>query len=361
VPRPVATLLFVVLAGSLHATSALAQSSTSTSSNVLDGIVPIERPVASFVPKYEPELFAGGGYSGSFTSGARQWPTLVLSPLEGLLARPGRFDVGAYSELRLGRPDETFGRFEVGFGLEVMWRFVETSFSDWAAVVRGAYLIDTSNPGDPLLRTGVGAQVSLVRSLALQLTYDQLVSTSRDFGNGHELLHGLSVTIKVGICPMAEFCHQLPQRALDKLDRSAVTCREAGLACEAADHALSGTRPALCAAALRAMDTTRHPADWDDPVGSFLRALRAESTTQVVTSVGPAFSRLEAAHAASIQGLHDYSEEQRGLPDTQMLSKSYAYLVTPVMVRDWLGCDANGATVACATAAICQRDAGTVP
>jgi hypothetical protein len=354
-------LLFVAAAYALHAGVATAQPTPSGATNVVDGIAVIDRPVTSFVPKYEPELFVGGGYSGTFTSGSRQWPTLVLSPIEGLLARPGRFDLGAYSELRLGRPDQDFGRFEVGFGLEGMWRFVETPLSDWAAVVRAAYLIDTSHPGTPLVRTGVGAQVSLVRSLALELTYDQLVSPTRSFSNGNELLHGLSVTIKIGLCPMAEFCHQLPQRPLDKLDPSPVTCQKAALACQAAEHAAPGTHAALCSASVRALDTARHPADWDDPVAAFLRGLRMESTSQVVTSVGPALSALQDTHTASIQGLYDYAEKKRNLESGQMLSKSYAYLVTPVMVRDWLGCAASGAPIACATDAVCERDTGAPP
>jgi hypothetical protein len=278
--------------------------------------------------------------------------------------------VGAYSELRLGRPDEQLGRFEVGFGLEAMWRFVQTPLSDWAAVIRAAYLIDTSNPGTPLVRTGIGAQVSLVRSLALQLTYDQLVSPKDSFSNGQELLHGLSVTIKVGLCPIAEFCHQLPERPVDKLDRSPVTCHEAALVCQAAEHSASGTHAALCGATVRAMDTARHPADWSaappesqalDPVGAFLRAVRAEATTNVVSSVEPALSRLEAAHSASILGLPEYARKQRDLEDGKMLSKSYSYLVTPAMVRDWLGCASNGAPIACATDATCERDTGSAP
>jgi hypothetical protein len=358
------------LAVAFETANAAAQPAPSPDTSVLDGVVAVDRPATSFVPKYQPELFVGGGYSGSFTSGARQWPTLVLSPLEGLLLRPGRFDLGAYSELRLGRPDEQFGRFEVGFGLEAMWRFLETSLSDWAAVIRAAYLVDTSHPGTPLVRTGVGAQVSLVRSLALQLTYDQLVSPTQDFSNGQELLHGLSVTIKVGLCPIADFCHQLPQRPIDKLDRSPVTCHQAALTCQAAEHAPAGTHAGLCAAAVRALDTTRHPASWTappaesqalDPVGAFLRALRSELTMQVVASIDPALSRLDASHAASLRGLTDYAERQRNLESGQMLSKSYTYLVTPVMVRDWLGCAANGAPIACATDAICERDTGAAP
>jgi hypothetical protein len=249
-----------------------------------------------------------------------------------------------------------------------MWRFVQTSLSDWAAVVRAAYLVDTSHPDVPLVRTGIGVQVSLVRSLALQLTYDQLVSPKDSFSNGQELLHGLAVTIKVGLCPIADFCHQLPERTVAKLDRSPVTCHAAALTCQAAEHA--ATHTALCGASLRALDTARYPASWTDApaesqeldsVGAFLRALRAESASQVVTSVEPSLSGLEAAHAASILGLAQYAEKQRNLGDGQMLSESYSYLVTPVMVRDWLGCAANGAAVACATDAICERDTGATP
>ena len=358
------------MVGAFYTAQAAAEPAPPSDPSVVDGVVAVDRPVTSFVPKYQPELFVGGGYSGTFTSSARQWPSLVLSPLEGLLWRPGRFDVGAYSELRLGRPDEQLGRFEVGFGLEAMWRFVQTPLSDWAAVVRAAYLIDTSHPGTPLIRTGVGAQVSLVRSLALQLTYDQLVSPTESFSNGHELLHGLSVTIKVGLCPIAEFCHQLPDRPVAKLDRSASTCHQAALVCQAADHAPPGTRAALCDASVRALDTARHPASWTatspesqalDPVGAFLNGIRKESTIALVASIEPSLSRLEAAHAASIRGLSEYAAKQRNLKDGQMLDESYSYLVTPVMVRDWLGCAANGAPIACATDAICERDTGSAP
>ena len=76
----------------LEAPSAVAQSTSTRTADVLDGIVAVDPPAKSFIPKYQPELFVGAGYSGSFTSGARQWPTLVVSPVEGLLARPGSFD-----------------------------------------------------------------------------------------------------------------------------------------------------------------------------------------------------------------------------------------------------------------------------
>ncbi len=355
-----AAVIVAALAGAPPALSQTPAPSAAPAS-VLDDIQVVDRPVQSFLPKYRPELFVGGGYSGTFTTSARQWPTFVLSPLEGLLFRPGRFDVGVYSELRLGRPDENFGRLEVGFGLEAMWRFIETSASDWAAVLRGGYLIDTTNPGDALLRPGIGAQVSLVRSLALQITYDQLYSPSRDFSTGHGLLHGLSVTIKIGICPSGDFCHQMPESAAQKLDRSAVTCQKAAATCQAAQSSTPGTGAALCDAALRAMDTTHHPADWDDPVGAFLRALRAESTTGVVAVVGASLSTLESEHAASMQGLDDYAARKRSLDSSKMLSKQYGYLVTPVMVRDWLGCAANGQAIPCATDAVCERDTGVTP
>ncbi len=214
------------------ATPSRAQTTTPAASappdDVLAGVKVVETPTKSFLPKYEPEIFVGGGYSGTFSSDAHQWPTFVGSA-EGLFARPGNFDIGAYSELRLGRPDEQFGRFEVGFGLEVMWRFYVTAVADVAAVLRNTYLIDTSDPNRALFRPGLGAQLSLVRSLAIQLTYDQLYSPSQDFSNGHELLHGLSVTLKVGLCPMGEFCHQMPEHSVEKLDRSPVTCHAAAL------------------------------------------------------------------------------------------------------------------------------------
>ncbi|HEX3595618.1 MAG TPA: hypothetical protein VHU80_10960 [Polyangiaceae bacterium] len=340
--------------------SAPAEPSASPPS-VLEGITAIDRPAASFLPKYQPELFTGVGYSGTFSSAARQWPTFVLTPLEGLLFRPGRFDIGAYSELRLGRPDESFGRFEVGVGLEVMWRFIETSLSDWAAVLRNTYVIDTSDPNSALFRPSVGVEVSLVRSLALQVTYDQLYSPSRDFSNGHGLLHGLSVNIKLALCPIGDFCHQTPQPPAEKLDRSPVTCEKAALTCKAARASAAGAGPALCQAAARAMDTSHHPADWDDPVGAFLRAVRAEASPSLLGAIGPTFTELEAAHAASVQGLRDYSALQRMLASSQMLSKSYGYLVTPVMVRDWLGCDASGNPLSCPGDDVCASDTGVAP
>ncbi len=62
-----------------------------------------------------------------------------------------------------------------------------------------------------------------------------------------------------------------------------------------------------------------------------------------------------------MKGLDDYSARQRTLGDSQMLSENYGYLVTPVMVRDWLGCDASGRAIACATDAICSADTGVSP
>ncbi|HEX4341730.1 MAG TPA: hypothetical protein VH062_37735 [Polyangiaceae bacterium] len=338
---------------------ATAAAASAPPDDVLAGVKVVATPTKSFLPKYEPEIFVGVGYSGTFSSDAHQWPTFVGSA-EGLFARPGNFDIGAYSELRLGRPDEQFGRFEVGFGLEVMWRFYVTAVADVAAVLRNTYLIDTSDPNRALFRPGLGAQLSLVRSLAIQLTYDQLYSPSQDFSNGHGLLHGLSVTLKVGLCPMGEFCHQMPEHSVEKLDRSPVTCHAAALVCKTAKAAAVGTDAQLCAASARAMDTTHWPADWNDPVGAFLRALRSESAP-IFSAVSAPFTQLELAHAASMKGLDDYAARQRTLGDSQMLSENYGYLVTPVMVRDWLGCDASGRAIACATDAICSTDTGVSP
>jgi hypothetical protein len=325
--------------------------------SVVDGIKTMPRPDRSFLPKYRPEWFAGIGYSGTFISATHQWPTLIASG-EVLFARPGRFDFGLYLPLRLGRPDEHEGRFEVGFGPEVMWRALENGVFDGAVLLRVAYLLDVSHVMNPLIRSGIGAQVSLVRSLAVQLTYDPLVSADRTFTNGNHLAHGLTAGFNVGFCPMLETCAQVAQKPVETLDRSSVTCHQAARVCQSARTAPDNSSAALCAAALRALDTSEYPVDWGDPVSAFLRGLEHEAPAPLKLRIGPALVALMQEHRASIEGVDAYAERLRGLGASEMLSSKYSYVVTPSMVRDWLGCRPGGAVLECATNDTCERDTG---
>jgi hypothetical protein len=218
--------------------------------------------------------------------------------------------------------------------------------------------VDTAHPDNPLFRPQVGAQASLVRSIVAQLTYDQLISLDREFSNGSHIGHGFSVIFKVGLCPWWNFCGQQRKPPIGTLDRSPVSCKDAAAVCRAAASGPPHGNDALCTAAQRALDPSHYPADWGDPVGSFLRALRTESGALVSKPTLDALAQLQEGHAASIRGIDDYSDRTRALGPEQALSARYSYVVSPVMIRDWLGCGANGAFLTCASEDVCSRDTG---
>ena len=333
-----------------------APSSPSAPSGVLDSVESRKVPERSFLPKYSPEWFGGIGYSGTFMSTTRQWPTFVLAG-DVLFARPGKFDFGAYLEARLGRPDADAGPLQLGAGPEVMWRVWERAFYDVAPVVRGTYLLDTSEPDNPLIRASGGVQVSLLRSFAVLATYDALFSLDHTFSNGDHFANGFSLMAKVGICIFTE-CRQIRQRSTRTIDRSAVTCRDAALVCDAAKGAAGNLNAALCQAVQQALDSSRYPAAWGDPVGAFLEALAATESPELKTATDSALQKLRADHTASMQGIDDYADRLRHLGEGEALTAQYAYLVTPSMIRDWLGCDVTGKPVACASADVCSNDTG---
>jgi hypothetical protein len=322
----------------------------------IDSVKTLKRPERSFLPKYSPEWFLGLGYSGTFMSLTRQWPTLVFTG-EVLFARPGKFDFGSYLELRLGRPDEHEGAFEVGLGPELMWRAWESAIYDIAPVVRGAYLLDTAEPGNPLIRGGVGVQVSLFRSLAVLGTYDPLFSIDRVLTNGGHFANGFSLTLKGGVC-ITGGCRQIRRREIKTIDRSAVACRDAALVCETARRGSETMSAELCRAAQDALDPFQYPAAFGDPVGAFLDALRKEEPSDLNSTGKASLQTLIDDHAVSIRAIDEYAERIRHLGPGETLSAQYAYLVTPSMVRDWLGCDVTGKPIACASTEVCANDTG---
>lgn len=354
--RPSIALLAAGLG--LFSASARAQSTSPlpAPSSVLDSVQARPVPERSFLPKYSPEWFAGAGYSGTFLSTTRQWPTLVVAG-EVLFARPGAFDFGAYLEARLGRPDAGAGPFEVGIGPEVMWRIWERAMYDIAPILRGTYLVDTAHPDNPLVRASGGVQVSVLRSFAVLATYDALFSLDEVFSNGDHFANGFSLTAKVGLCLFTE-CRQVPQRPTPTIDRSAVTCQDAALVCGAAKKASGNLDSALCRTAQQALDSSRYPAAWGDPVGAFLEAFAATEPPELKAAADAALQKLRADHTASMQGLDDYADRLRRLGPDEALTAKYAYLVTPTMIRDWLGCDVTGKPMECATADVCSADTG---
>jgi hypothetical protein len=346
----------VALGLELVSQGAGAQLTAPASGSVLDSVRTRKVPERSFLPKYSPEWFVGAGYSGTFMSTTRQWPTLVVAG-EGLFARPGKVDFGAYVEARLGRPDAEMGAFDVGAGAEIMWRLLERAMYDVAPVVRGTYLFDTAHPDNPLIRASAGLQVSILRSFAVLATYDPLFSLDQAFSNGDHFASGFSLTAKFGLCMLTE-CRQARQRSTKTIDRSAVTCRDAAMVCDAAKKAAGGMDAKLCSAAQGALDSSQHPAAWGDPVGAFLETLANTESPDVKAVTESALQKLRVDHTASMQGIDDYAERLRHLGTDEALSATYAYLVTPSMVRDWFGCDVAGKPVACASGDVCVSDTG---
>jgi hypothetical protein len=334
-----------------------AQTPAAAASSVIDSIQTVATPERSFMPKYRPEWLLGVGYSGTVASIKRQWPSLVLSP-EVLFARPGQVDIGTYLEFRAGRPDANDGWFEVGVGFELMWRVLEKAEADLAPMLRGTYLLDAAHPDNPLVRPGIGFQISLVRWLAVQATYDTLFSIDRAFTDDRHFRPGFSLTLKLGLCPMLDTCHQVRVREIETVDRSGVACNDAAAVCLSAKAAPGNASNELCSAAARAMDPSRHPADWGDPTGAFLDALKRESSPELAAAIATSWRALRDDHAASIQGIDAYAERLRRLGPKLTLSARYSYLVTPTMIRDWLGCDVNGNPAPCPTEAICTSDTG---
>jgi hypothetical protein len=361
-------VLAATLASGARALPASAQDREppASSSDVLEGIAPVETPVRTFLPKYKYEPFLVGGYMGTFGEGARQWPTLVLG-LEGLLFRPGRFDFGLYADFQFGRADETLASVSSAFGLEIMWRVMEQSFWDIAPLIRGAYVVDWEHADQPLFRPGIGVQVSLLRFAALQAVVDGLFATSHEFSNDSHVMVGFAVALKMGIAPLPNTWPQYREPPLPTVDRSRVVCEDAARSCEAATSA--GARDKLCAAALDALDPTRYPASWNDPTAPFLEALQREIGLRAPGVLDEPLRVLAQDHRSSMQGLVAYAEKQRALGESQMLNKKYSYLVTPVMIRGWLGCDADGLAargpddrmLACPTRGVCERDTGVRP
>jgi hypothetical protein len=299
----------------------------------------------------------------------RQWPTLVLG-VEWLFVRPGRFDFGVYTDLQLGSLDEDRGFVTGAVGLTTMWRFVENSFYDLAAVVRGSYVIDWSNVRDPMLRTGIGVQASLLRFVAVQLmVFEALFATSRAFSNREHVLFGISVALKWGIAPMCESWPQSRGKPPPSIDRSRLVCEDATRVCEAAGSAQ--LRDRLCSAALTALDPSVHSSGFRDASGAFLIALREQVATDpaLLKLIDEPLAVLQRDHASSLSALDAYAEKQRALSDSQVLSHTYNYLVTPVMLRDWLGCDASegaardpsgNVVLPCPAVQTCERDTGVL-
>lgn len=354
-----------ILAGLLGiAPHALAQVREAPASkvDVLAGVEAIDAPVRTFLPKYELETFLAAGYTGTFSSIDRQWPTFALG-LEALLLRPGRFDFGVYADWHVGRADASLGRYSSAFGLDAMWRAYESSFWDFALVVRGAYVLNWTHASRPLLRPGAGVQFSLLRFVALQLLGEGLFATSGRFSNDEHRVFGFSVTLKLGIAPFFEGWPQFADPPLPTIDRSLAVCEDATRTCASAKA--PALRDALCAAAMRALDPAAHASSWDDPTGSFLDALRVEARP-----VLPALDLLIQDHRASVAGLDAYADKQRALSSSQLLNKQYSYLVTPLMIRDWLGCAADGRArrssedakviLACSSQHDCELDTGVM-
>lgn len=354
--RRIALAAALVIGSFASSAAAQVREAPASEVDVLQGIEPIAEPVRTFLPKYKFELFLVAGYSGTFTSERRQWPTLVLG-LDELFFRPGCFDFGVYVDWQVGRADDSLGRFSSAFGLEIMWRALELSFMDLAPLIRGAYVLDWETPSHPLLRPGAGVQVSLLRFVALQATVDGLFALSHDFSNDTHALIGFSIMLKLGIPPFVDAWPRYAEPSMPTIDRSRAVCDDAARMCQAADR--SHVRAQLCAAALSALDPAKHTAGWGDPTGAYLDAVQQELEPNARQALETELRALREAHQSSVQGLERYADKQRALEEGQILSKKYSYLVTPVMIRDWLGCNADDDRLdECATSQACARDTG---
>jgi hypothetical protein len=347
---------FGAVALTLYGSTALGQAPT-TAPEPSPVLASLEEQTAlqrSFLPKYSPEWFLDIGYAGTPLFTRRQWPATVLGG-EVLFARPGRFDFGAILQARLGRPEANYGPFEAVGGFELMLRFAEKGgYLDFAAVGRITYALDAAHPDNVLLRVSPGLDVSLLRSVVLELAYEPLYSKDRTFGDsGDHWAHGFAINIKAGLCLFAT-CRQIKFRERPTIDRSAVACNDAAAVCAVAEK--SGGRGELCSAAQRALDPSRYPAAGDDPVAAYLVGLAKETRSE--PALREKLQTLATDHKASWSAIDAYAERVRKLDDGEVLSAGYSYLVTPSMIRDWLGCDFQGRPTACVTAQICENDTG---